>query len=367
MNPLRIFKRFFFSSEIRCVHYHGTEVAKPIPSHQVYKGTAFDLVDRAVDFVLGKISTEYIERMGTGILDMIRRCVEADLPEPEFAVTDGFVTTIRRIAIPGQVTQRGMGLAVSPTSRRPTAYGGYGRTRDQAGIQESQARGEGKGQAGRQKGEDKGQSEGQEDQLGGQAAWSEKEIDMLQACLDGAVSAGTLSAAVGYFHRTGHFRKLLKILITRDFLEMTIPERPRSPAQKYRLTDKGRTAIASDGDTQAEGEVRDKKGEVGGEDKGQAEGQEGQLGGQAALSEKETAMLRVCLDCTVSAEVLMAATGHSSRTGHFRRWLDRLLRDGLLEMTVPGKPRSPIQKYRLTSKGRSVLGRAAESSEGFGA
>ena len=39
--------------------------------------------------------TEYIECMGTGTLDMIRRCVDAGLAEPEFAVTDGFVTTIR--------------------------------------------------------------------------------------------------------------------------------------------------------------------------------------------------------------------------------------------------------------------------------
>ena len=35
---------------------HGTEVAKPIPSYQVYKGTAFELVDQAVDFVLSKIN-----------------------------------------------------------------------------------------------------------------------------------------------------------------------------------------------------------------------------------------------------------------------------------------------------------------------
>ena len=33
---------------------------------------------------------------------MIRRCAAAGLPEPEFAVTDGFVTTIRRAALPGQ-------------------------------------------------------------------------------------------------------------------------------------------------------------------------------------------------------------------------------------------------------------------------
>ena len=36
--------------------FHGTEVAKPIPSYQVYKGTVFELVDQAVDFVLSKIN-----------------------------------------------------------------------------------------------------------------------------------------------------------------------------------------------------------------------------------------------------------------------------------------------------------------------
>jgi type I restriction enzyme M protein len=39
----------------------------------------------------------YIERMGTGTQDMIVRCREAGLREPEFAVRDGFVTTIRRM------------------------------------------------------------------------------------------------------------------------------------------------------------------------------------------------------------------------------------------------------------------------------
>ena len=176
-------QRFLRSSEIKCARFHGTEVEKPIPSYQVYKGTVFQLVDQAVDFVLGKIDraigtraegvraprtyeippevvtetivnavahrdytstggvqvmlfadrldvrnpgrlpppltleelrvahnsvpvnpllaeslylAEYVERMGTGTLDMIRRCAEAGLPEPEFTVTDGFATTIRR-------------------------------------------------------------------------------------------------------------------------------------------------------------------------------------------------------------------------------------------------------------------------------
>lgn len=41
---------------IKCAHYHGTEVAKPIPSHQVFEGTLFEQVDDAVDFVLSKLA-----------------------------------------------------------------------------------------------------------------------------------------------------------------------------------------------------------------------------------------------------------------------------------------------------------------------
>jgi len=177
-------QRFLITSEVKCLHFHGTEVRKPIPSYQVYKGTAFDLVDQAVDFVLSKVSrsvgtraestqapvnyefskevlaeavvnavahrdyasnasvqvmlfadrlevwnpgdlpsaitteslraphpsiprnpliaeplflTRYIERAGSGTLDMIARCREAGLPEPDFDLRSGqFVLTLWR-------------------------------------------------------------------------------------------------------------------------------------------------------------------------------------------------------------------------------------------------------------------------------
>jgi biotin operon repressor len=38
----------------------------------------------------------YIEKMGTGIQDMVKLCVEYGLSEPEFKITDSFVTTIYR-------------------------------------------------------------------------------------------------------------------------------------------------------------------------------------------------------------------------------------------------------------------------------
>ena len=49
-------QRFLISSEVKCAHFHGREVQKPIPFYQVYKGTVFDLVDNAVNFVLSKIN-----------------------------------------------------------------------------------------------------------------------------------------------------------------------------------------------------------------------------------------------------------------------------------------------------------------------
>jgi predicted HTH transcriptional regulator len=49
-------QRFLPASEVKCLHFHGTEVRKPIPSYQIYKGTIFDLVDQSVDFVMSKLT-----------------------------------------------------------------------------------------------------------------------------------------------------------------------------------------------------------------------------------------------------------------------------------------------------------------------
>ena len=44
--------------EIRCVQYYGTTVVKPIPSLHTYTGTVFELVDQALDFVMGRVDFE---------------------------------------------------------------------------------------------------------------------------------------------------------------------------------------------------------------------------------------------------------------------------------------------------------------------
>ncbi len=48
-------QRFFINSEVRCASFAGNIVEKPIPSYKVFKGTIFELVDQALEFVLNKL------------------------------------------------------------------------------------------------------------------------------------------------------------------------------------------------------------------------------------------------------------------------------------------------------------------------
>jgi Fic family protein len=54
-------------------------------------------------------------------------------------------------------------------------------------------------------------------------------------------------------------------------------------------------------------------------------------------------------------EALQAALDLSDRKSFRERYLKPALADGLIEMTIPEKPNSRLQKYRLTDKGRQWL------------
>ena len=80
-------QRFLPTSEAKCMHFHGTEVRKPIPSYQIFKGTLFELVDHAVDFVMSKI----VRSVGTRALGP-QAPVEYELPIE--AVTEAVVNAV---------------------------------------------------------------------------------------------------------------------------------------------------------------------------------------------------------------------------------------------------------------------------------
>ena len=265
-------QQFLISSAVKCAHYHGTQVAKPIPSHQIYNGTVFQLVDQAVDFVLSKINlwvgtraesvqapvayeipkevvreaivnavahrdytsnasvqvmlfsdrlevwnpgelpppltldqlrdahpsipnnrllarslylNRYIEEMGTGTLDMIHRCSDAGLPEPEFTDIGGFKTTIWRAKPPEQIEVQPESLPGDLKSK------------------------------------------------------------VLNLLAEGPISRSELSKKLGQKEVSGQLRKVFRDLLTDEIIQYTLPEKPRSPQQQYRLTEKGEIALAS--------------------------------------------------------------------------------------------------------------------------
>jgi predicted HTH transcriptional regulator len=260
-------QRFLVTSEVKCAHFHGTEVRKPIPSYQIYKGTVFELVDQAVDFVMSKITrtvgtralgpeapveyelpreavteaivnavahrdyasnasvqvmlfsdrlevwnpgelpptltleqlrqphasiprnpliaepmflARYAEKAGTGILDMIARCREAGLPGPEFGQSGGqFIQTLSR--------------------PRPTATPGV----------TPEATPE-----------------------------ATPEVRLIRV-LAGEMTRLQLQQALG-LKDDEHFRKAyLQPALDAGLIEMTVPDKPRSSKQKYRLTPTG--------------------------------------------------------------------------------------------------------------------------------
>lgn len=48
-------QRFFPAAVVKCSHYHGTALTRPIPSHQVLGNTLFEQSDAAADFVLSRL------------------------------------------------------------------------------------------------------------------------------------------------------------------------------------------------------------------------------------------------------------------------------------------------------------------------
>ena len=269
-------QRFLISSELKCMHFHTPMKSKPIPSYQIYKGTIFDLVDQAVDFVMSKLNrsvgtramgpqvpveydipeevvaegivnavahrdytsnasvevqlfpdrleiwnpgtlhppltleklfqphasqpnnpliaeplflAKYIEKAGTGTIDMIERCQAAGLKQLEFSVDAGFfILTVWR---------KRAGMDLEPGRH----------------------------------------------QVGTKLALSRHQADILRKCLN-ENGITELMKIAGRTDRTKFRNQVLNPLLRDGLLEMTIPQKPSSPLQKYRSTPKGRDLIA---------------------------------------------------------------------------------------------------------------------------
>lgn len=81
---------------------------------------------------------------------------------------------------------------------------------------------------------------------------------------------------------------------------------------------------------------------------------EDQVGTKSGPSRDQVEILRRCIEDRPLAD-LMGIAGRRNRTKFRDQVLNPLIEMGLIAMTIPDKPTSSNQKYRLTSKGRNLI------------
>jgi len=78
---------YFPSSTIKCTHFHGIQVQKPIPDYKEYGGTVFEVADEAVNFVLSKLS------LSTGTREKSNQ-VETIYEIPRAVIAEGIINAV---------------------------------------------------------------------------------------------------------------------------------------------------------------------------------------------------------------------------------------------------------------------------------
>ena len=361
-------QRFFISSEVRCALFHSTIVEKPIPSYKVFKGTVFELVVQTVEFILSKLdysigtrsehiqipgkyeipkeviteavvnaivhrdytsnasvqvmmfrdrieiwnpgtlplgwSTDklkqlhtsvpanpllaepmylagYVERLGTGTSDMVQKSLAAGLAEPQFIQEDHFITILYR--------------PLKTKTAQVTAH---------------------------------------------VTAHVTAQVNMLVDTIKGEMTRTELMQALKLTHRQSFTETYLLPSLNQGLIEMTQPEKPRSINQKYRITNKGKALLTSihEHDSKLENEV----------DTAHV---------TAHVTAQVTAQVNMLVE-NIKGEMtkteLMQTLKLTHRQSFTETYLLPSLNQGVIEMTLPDKPKSSKQKYRLTTKGKKL-------------
>jgi len=360
-------QRFFINSEIRCASFYGTTVEKPIPSYKVFKGDIFELVNQAEEFVLSKLdyaigtraestsipgayeipkeiiseaivnavahrdytsngsvqvmlfkdrleiwnpgtlplgwTTEklkklhrsipanplladpmylagYIERLGTGTIDILRLAKTSGLKEPEFVEDDEF-----RVIVYRRETKSDL------TAPYDTPYDTPQVTTE-----------------------------------------VERLIKVLQHEMGRAEMQKSLKLTNSKYFRESY----LQMAVNYGVVEMTIPDKPQSKNQKYRLTELGKALNRNPGNDKS-----------------------------IPVTSKTT--MEATMEATMEVKkVILVLNGEMKRADiqknlqlkndeNFRlQYILPALESGMIEMKYPESPKHPEQRYRLTELGKQL-------------
>jgi len=143
--------------------------------------------------------TKYIEKAGTGTVDMYDNCRKAGLKPPKFRLENGFfILTVWRKQVVGKVTSKSTG-------------------------------------------QDEAHDEAQVVPVPTQSSTQSTDpvIRLLKILRQGEFSAGNLRPLLKIKHRPTFRENYLHPALKLKLIEYTIPDKPNSRLQKYRLTRKG--------------------------------------------------------------------------------------------------------------------------------
>jgi len=71
------------------------------------------------------------------------------------------------------------------------------------------------------------------------------ELRVLGLLSKGALSKSEISSALGQKEISGHLNQVIRVLLNAQTLEYTIPDKPNSRLQQYRLTEKAKLLLAT--------------------------------------------------------------------------------------------------------------------------
>ena len=82
---------------------------------------------------------------------------------------------------------------------------------------------------------------------------------------------------------------------------------------------------------------------------------EASVAAQVTLTETDKKILRALAAQPLGRHALLTTLGYSQPTGNYKAAMTKLLRTGLIEPSIPDKPNSRSQQYRMTAKGNGAL------------
>jgi len=361
-------QRFFINSEVRCASFHGTIVEKPIPSYKVFKGTVFELVDEAVDFVLSKldyaIGTRSQQTQIPGSYEIpkevIREAIVNAIAHRDYTSNASVQVMLfkDRLEIwnPGslplgwtteKLKQLHTSVPANPLLAQPMYLAGYIerlgtgtadmlRIAVQAGLKIPEFIQEEEFKIIVYRPTYHASTDQATDQPTDQATELVKRLVFVAEAIN---SRQQLMDLLGLKHIPSFRENYLTASLADGYIEPTIPETPNHPNQLYKLTEKGLSL------------------------------KNGLLAPIAPFTPDDTMhdTMQDTMHDTMQVEQLVAVMeGAMTRDelqekltinnrDYFRKaYINEALNKEFIDMTLPDKPKSKNQKYRLTEKGKAL-------------